>query len=129
LVSFFYKSDTHHDWAKQQFSRLAPPLITCEAVVSEACFVLIGAGVNPSPVLDLIARGAVRVDFSLNAEIDAVARLMSRYADQPMSLADACLVRMSELQPRCAVVTLDSDFLVYRRDGRRTIPLIAPFGA
>lgn len=51
---------------------------------------------------------------------------MRRYADVPMSLADACLVRMSELSDDASVLTLDSDFRIYRRLGRQAIPLLTP---
>ncbi len=50
-----------------------------------------------------------------------------KYADQPMSLAEACLVRTAELTDRCQVFTTDRDFLVYRRKGRHVIPLLSPF--
>jgi hypothetical protein len=46
-----------------------------------------------------------------------------------MSLADACLVRLSELIPQSIVLTLDSDFHVYRRNGNQPIPLIYPTSA
>ncbi len=51
---------------------------------------------------------------------------MQRYADQPMSFADACLVRMTELHPDSMLITLDGDFRVYRRHGRQAIPLATP---
>lgn len=128
LVAYFISNDTHHDWATAQLQRLSAPLLTCESVLSEVCFLVRGSGVNPSQVLDFAKRGAVKVDFSLDREMEAIGRLMSRYEDNGISLADACLVRMSELHTRCKVLTTDTDFLIYRRDGRRTIPLIAPFG-
>ena len=128
LVAFFAKGDTHHDWAIEQFANTAPPLLTCEAVVTETCYLVASAGGNPNAVLDFAVRGALQLAFSLEAELDAVRRLMTRYRDAGISLADACLVRMSELQPRSQVMTIDRDFLIYRRDGRLTIPLIAPFG-
>ena len=56
-----------------------------------------------------------------------VLNLLRKYADQPMSLADACLVRMAELHDNCQIFTTDRDFLVYRRKGRGVIPLLAPF--
>lgn len=127
LVAFFNKADSHHDWSAAQLARLAPPLLTCEAVLSETCFLLASGGLNPALALDAVARGALRVDFSLGAEVEAVRRLMTRYRDVGISLADACLVRMSEIHARSEVMTIDRDFLIYRRDGRRTIPLIAPF--
>lgn len=127
LVAYFTKNDTHHDWATAQLQRLPAPFLTCESVLSEVCFLVRGSGVRPSQVLDFARRGALKLKFSLDQELESISRLMSRYEDNGMSLADACLVRMSELHTRCQVMTTDTDFLVYRRDGRRTIPLIAPF--
>ena len=128
LVAFFSKGDSHHDWAVEQFASLTPPLFTCEPVITEVCFLLAGTGVGPNHALEAVARGGLKVDFALVAEIDPIRRLMARYRDAGISLADACLVRMSEIHSRCQVMTVDRDFLIYRRDGRRTIPLIAPFG-
>lgn len=129
LVAFFSKDDSHHDWAAEQFANLTPPLFTCEPVMTEVCFLLSGAGVKPDHVLEGVVRGGLKIDFSISAEIDAVRRLMARYSDIGISLADACLVRMSEIHARSQVMTIDRDFLIYRRDGRRTIPLVAPFGS
>jgi predicted nucleic acid-binding protein len=121
------EAESHHLWAAEQFTHLPPPLLTCEAVLTEACFLVARRGGDPADVFQLVARGAVRLEFSLAAELEPVRQLMHRYADAGVSLADACLVRMSELLEPCQVLTLDRDFLIYRRHGRRTIPLIAPF--
>ncbi|MFN2333020.1 MAG: pilus assembly protein, partial [Wenzhouxiangellaceae bacterium] len=55
-----------------------------------------------------------------------IAELLRRYRDRPASLADICLVRMSEIYNPSIVLTLDSDFHVYRRLGRKTIPVLHP---
>lgn len=75
---------------------------------------------------DLVERGAVRVAMSLADQVVAVRVLFERYDNVPASLADACLVRMSELYESCQVLTLDSDFSVYRRHGRKVIPVLSP---
>lgn len=129
LVAFLNPADSHHEWADAQLRRFRPPLLTCDAVLAEACFVLQARRKDPAGVLDMVARGAVRAEFSLTSEVEAVRRLMRRYASIGASLADICLVRMSELYSNCQVLTLDRDFLIYRRDGRRVIPLVAPFDA
>lgn len=85
-------------------------------------------GRGADALLALVRRKLVRVPFQLEAELPAVERLMARYANVPISLADACLVRMSETHAGSVVVTLDSDFRTYRRHGRNVIPLIAPPG-
>lgn len=127
-MAFLNKNDTYHGWAREQFARVPGPYFACEAVVTEACYLVGRASVGPAAILELVARGVLKLDFSLGGEIETVRRLMARYADAGISLADACLVRMSELHPRCQVMTTDRDFVVYRRDGRRAIPLLAPFG-
>jgi predicted nucleic acid-binding protein len=128
LVAYLVANDQHHAWATDQFTHLPPPYITCEAVLSEACFLVSRGGLSPEIVLEALARGVIRLDFSLGQEVSAVRRVLDRYRDQGASLADACLVRMSELHRDCQVLTTDRDFLVYRREGRRVIPIIAPFG-
>ncbi len=95
--------------------------------MTETCYLVRRASVSAGAAFELVARGALELDFSLRTELEAVRRLMARYEDAGVSLADACLVRMSELHPRCQVMTTDRDFLVYRRESRRAIPLLAPF--
>jgi len=102
------------------------PLLTCEAVVSETCFLVRHARGGPSAVLELLSRGALRIAFQLEDNVSAVARLMARYARVPMSLADACLVRMDEAHTDSRVLTLDRDFRLYRKHGRHAIPAIMP---
>lgn len=127
LVALLVKSDTHHAWARESVARVLQPMLTCESVLSETCFLLARSGLSTRGVFELAARGAIEVNFTLSEEIKVVAQFIARYAGAGASLADACLVRMSELHPRCQVMTTDRDFLVYRRDGRRAIPLLAPF--
>jgi uncharacterized protein len=127
LVAYFRRRDRHHDWAVEQFVRLDPPLVTCEPVLTEACFLIARNGQPPTRVLDFLRRGAVRIDFDLHDELAAVRTLIERYANVPMSLADACLVRLAEITclPIC---TLDRDFEIYRAHGRRGLDLIMPPG-
>ena len=103
-----------------------PPVFTCEAVVSEACFLLGRLTGGPDAVLELISTDILKVDFRMLSEIDALRGLMRKFANVPMSLADACLVRMTELDVQSVLVTLDSDFRVYRRNRRQVIPTIMP---
>ena len=121
LVAFLNRRDRYHKWASAQWERCAPPLLTCEAVLAEACFLLRNTDGGSRSVIELVKRGVVAVAFDLEAEAGPIARLMTRYADVPMSLADACLVRMTELQEDSLVLTADRDFLVYRRHGRQTV--------
>ena len=127
LVAYLNRNDRHHHWAVTCWSKLFDPLWTCDAVVSEALFVLQSEQADVEPILRLLERRIIRLDFTLDDHRSDVFRLLRKYADQPMSLADACLVRMAELSDPCQVFTTDKDFLVYRRKGRHVIPVLSPF--
>lgn len=126
LVALLNGRDRHHLWAREMFDAAAPPLATCEAVISEACFLMRGIKGGSQAVFGLLERGVLEIAFRLAQNQDAVQALMVRYANVPMSVADACLVRMTELDPKAAVLTLDGDFKVYRRHGRQTVQVLMP---
>jgi uncharacterized protein len=126
LVALLDRNDRHHAWANAQADLLIEPMVTCEAVLSESAFLLDGIDPGYLRLNGFIREGIVRLAFDLDDHFEAVAALMRKYHDTPMSLADACLVRMSELHSNCRVFTLDSDFKRYRRHSRQAIPLIYP---
>jgi predicted nucleic acid-binding protein len=95
--------------------------------LAEAWHLLRGTANGQTALLELITAGTVVIEFALMAELAAVRRLVARYRDRPMSLADACLVRMAELFDEATVITVDRDFAVYRKNGRQAIPLVSPF--
>lgn len=123
LVALLHRRDQNHAWAAAQASSLPHPWWTCEAALSEAFFLLGERG--REPLLRLIEREAIRIATNLTEPAPIVA-LLRRYGSVPMSLADAGLVRMSEMLPDPVVVTTDSDFRIYRRFGRQAIPLLMP---
>ena len=125
-VALHCRDDAHHAWAKLQFSQHAGPFLTCEAVVAETCFLLARSGFDPARALNLVERGVVRVALSLADQVSAVRALFERYDNVPASLADACLVRLSELHEPCRVVALVRAFAIYRRPGRKVIPVLSP---
>lgn len=126
LVAFLNRRDRFHDWTAAQWNQIAAPMLTCEAVVSEACFLLSGIKSGSDRVMQLIQREILMLSFQLDKHIEPVKRLLLKYQSVPMSLADACLVRMSELHSNSHVFTLDSDFNLYRKSGRQVIPSIMP---
>ena len=120
-------NDEHHTWAREVFGRLPPPVFTCEAVLSEAQFLLDERGGDPRAVLEWVRAGVINLAFDAEDEIERLMALQRSYRSLPMDFADACLVRMAELHPRSRVLTTDSHFRIYRRNGRQVIPLLAPF--
>ena len=125
LVALLGGRDLNHRWAVAQTThRYPPPWKTCEAVLSEAFHLLGPRGV---PVLGaLVRRRAVGIAFDFSDDSEAVLKLMEKYADVPASLADACLVRMTEVLANPIVLTTDTDFRVYRRHGRQIVPTVLP---
>lgn len=127
LVSILNRRDAYHQWASDKLDGINPPLMTCEAVITEAVFLLQRSGGDPTVPLKLMNRGDLVVNLNVSAEAGSLETLMKRYSDVPMSLADACLVRLSEIHKESKVFTLDKDFQIYRRYGRSVIPVISPW--
>ena len=126
LIALLDSSDQHHEWAVEQFSHLSSALVTCEGAITEATHLLQDAGVKPWGVLELVERKIIFVQFDLESNLNRVLSLMKKYTDTPMDFVDACLVAMTEEKRDCKLLTLDSDFRIYRRFERQVIPLIAP---
>jgi predicted nucleic acid-binding protein len=128
LVAFFDRSDEYHGWAVQLWGEAPVPLLTCEAVLTEAAYLLREhAGLGGEKLLALFERKVIHAPFRLEDHAGPVAELMAKYGDRGMQLADACLVRMSELNRNARVFTLDKqDFEIYRRFERQVIPLVVP---
>lgn len=126
LVAYFDRSDRHHVWAKEVMGTITEPLLTCDAVLAETSFLLQRGDIVADLPLQMVERGALISRFDTVQEARSLRILMDRYRNVPMSLADACLVRLSELHPPAKVWTTDSDFTIYRRHRRALIPLIMP---
>jgi predicted nucleic acid-binding protein len=127
LVALLIGADAHHPWAAEQFEPLRPPLLTCEPVLTEACHIICRHGGDPTTIIELVQNNVLQLAFTVDDHIPELLALMRRYRDVPMSLADACLVRLSELHRHGRVMTTDTDFRLYRRNARQVIPLLAPW--
>ncbi|MBW4478014.1 MAG: PIN domain-containing protein [Tolypothrix brevis GSE-NOS-MK-07-07A] len=126
LVALVNRREQFHNWVTNQLREIEPPLFTCEAVITETCFLLQNVYGGEAAVISLMQRGIIQIEFHLSQEIAVVGELMRRYQSVPMSLADACLVRMTELSPLSELLTLDSDFRIYRKNRNQVISVIMP---
>jgi predicted nucleic acid-binding protein len=126
LVTFLASGLEHYDWVCDQWKRLRPPLLTCEPVLTEAAFLLEREGREMDPLLVLLERGILQVGLRIDDQLSDLRALMRRYRSRPMSLADACLVRLAELRPGAVIFTFDADFRIYRRHGNKIIPVLMP---
>lgn len=126
LVSFLASGLEHHQWVVEEWKRLRPPLLTCEPVLTEAAFLLKREGRDTDPLFVLLERGVIQIGIAVQEQQADLRVLLRRYRNRPMSLADACLVRLSEIHAGSEVLTLDSDFRIYRRHGNKVITLRMP---
>jgi predicted nucleic acid-binding protein len=126
LVAFLDRREAHHGWIAEEAATLALPWLLCEAVLAESWHLLRRLPVARDALLEMVENGLLKVAFALSEEIEPVRLLCRQYRDVPMSLADACLVRMAEKFDDHAICTLDSDFIIYRKHGRQVIPLVTP---
>src|SRR5690348_12158013 len=117
VIALLSKRDEYHGWAVTHAAELSPPWFTCEAVLSEAFHLLGSEGVRN--LGELLRRGALLSTFSVGENVEPVVKLMEKYSDVPMSFADACLVRMTEILADPVLLTTDADFRLYRRQGRQ----------
>lgn len=127
LVALLVGDDHQHTWAVEQSKHAPATVSTCDAVLSEALFLLKRAGHETDALFELVEVGFLRSDFDFHAEYRHVRALMRRYRERPMAFADACLVRMAELRPEASIWTLDRDFHFYRKHGRQTLSLVTPW--
>jgi predicted nucleic acid-binding protein len=126
LVALINGRDKYHKWVTLQMARIKPPLLTCEAVLSEACFLLRTYNGGQKAVLEFLRRSILQLPFRLSEHVNQIAWLIDKYSDVPMSLADACLVRLTELYAESSILTLDADFSIYRKNKKQVIPILSP---
>ena len=122
LVAFLNRKDRYHHWALDIAREVETPLLTCEAALAEAAYHV----QSSSHILSLLESGLIQLRFDLASAWPRVKLLASRYADRNPDLADLCLICLSEDFPHHEVVTVDSDFVIYRRWEREIIPTRRP---
>ncbi len=123
LIAALNREDRYHAWACQTLEALGAPFYSCPEALAEAA-AMTG---QPAAIVEMVEAGDILLAFDLAEQTAGVLALLRKYADRDMDLADACIVRMTELMRASRVVTVDrTDFSVYRRNGRELIPLIVP---
>ena len=126
LVAFLDRAEQHHPWVIEQIDELQPPLLVCEPVLAEAMHLLAMFPRGQDALFGLLENGALRIAFRIDEHIPTLRKLHQKYRDRPMSLADACVVRMAEIHDQYAVLTLDTDFMIYRKHGHEPLALVLP---
>ncbi len=126
IVALLDRSERHHERCADVVASVGGPLVTCEAVISEACYLLRGLPGAAEAVIENVETGVFRVPVQLEEQAAAVRKLLRKYRDVPIALADACLVELADRFGTGRILTLDGDFELYRwRSRRRFESLVA----
>jgi uncharacterized protein len=126
LVALLNRQDRAHGWVMAQLADIKPPMITCEAVLAEATYLTSPIKGAREALIEMVSENFLQIGLQVQEQHAALLGMVKRYVNVPMSLADACLVRLAELHPKSQVLTLDSDFHIYRKNSRQVIPQICP---
>ncbi|HEY2933165.1 MAG TPA: PIN domain-containing protein [Acidobacteriota bacterium] len=125
LVALLSHNDAHHARARRLFAQCAPPFRCCEAVVAEACFLIRKVhATGPAEVVALGRRGVYQMAISVEEHWTNIEALLKKYANRPISLADACLIRCAEIHQEARIFTFDRDFSIYRWARNRKFELL-----
>jgi len=124
LVALWHRNDRHHSWAMAAAEVNPPPWMACESALSEADHLLSRPGRRTLRMA--VRRGAIRLVATLAEETSAILTLLEKYDNVPMSVADACTVRLTEILSDPLVLTTDADFRIYRRQSRKVVPCLLP---
>ena len=124
IVALLDRSERHHRQCVEIVSGLDAPLITCEAVIAESCYLLRNLAGAREAVIENVERGIFLVPFHFATRADRIRKLMVKYADVPMDFADACLVEMASQFQTGRILTLDRDFEIYRWSRNRPFELL-----
>jgi len=129
LYAFFNKRDQWNWWVGKTLGEYEPPLYTCESVIAETIFLLQRSSMEIGGLKELIERGhlVVQPAFISKSDQERIHEILTNYQNVPASFADACLVRMAEIHDSSWIMTLDSDFTIYRKSGGELLNLISPF--
>lgn len=126
LVALLNRQDHAHAWVVQQLQDIQPPMVTCESVLAEATYLTRQTPGARIALIEMVGEGFLTIGMAVADHHSALLAMVRRYANVPMSLADACLVRLAELFPQSPVLTLDNDFSIYRKNGRQVIDVLRP---
>jgi len=126
VVALLDRSEAHHTRCVETVRELESPLVTCEAVIAESCYLLRKLPAAVEAILENVTRGVFQMPFHLSRSAAEVARIMRKYRDVPADLADACLIHIADGLGTGDILTLDRDFEVYRWGRSKPFRLLVP---
>ena len=114
VVALLDRNEQCHERCVMALQELQAPLVTCEAVVAESCYLLRKLPPAVDAILENVARGVFQIPFQLSRTATEVSQILRTYRDVPANLADACLIYAAGQLGVGEILTLDHDFEIYR---------------
>lgn len=127
VVALLDRSERHHQRCVDAVATVRSALVTCEAVITESCYLLRNQPGAADTILQNVERGTFGIPMPLQRSAATIRALMKRYSRVPMDFADACLVAMADEMGAGQILTLDGDFRFYRWRRTRAFQLIVDF--
>lgn len=126
IVALLHRRAERHEECAAAVSDLNRPFVTCDAVITESCYLLQRAPQAVDAVLANVESGLFQVSLRLAEAASAIREIMLKYRDLPASFADACLIHLADECSTGDILTLDSDFLTYRWRKTRVFQPLVP---
>jgi predicted nucleic acid-binding protein len=126
IVALLDRSERNHPQCVEAVQGLSQPLVTCEAVIAESCYLLRSLKGAPEAVLENVEKGTFQIPFVISRSAPFIRRLLRKYRDQEIDFADACLIRLAEELDTDEILTLDSEFTIYRWRRDKPFKLLIP---
>ena len=114
IVALLDRSESSHEACAETVRSLESPLVTCEAVIAESCYLLRNLPGAPEAVIENVVAGIFQLPFQLSREAAGIKQILRKYRDHRIDLADACLIRLADEFETPDILTLDKDFQIYR---------------
>jgi len=125
IVALLDRSERWHKDCATALDAIYSPLITCEPVIAEACYLTRRLPGAPAAILQNVAAGTFQIPIQLSRCAAAIQRIIRKYRDREVDLADACLIHLASELRTGEILTLDGDFAVYRwGENRRFRPVL-----
>ena len=128
IVGLLDRSERYHEACVEALGGISGALVTCEAVITESCYLLRNLKGAPGAVLENVATGVFQIPIPLSRAAREIQRILLKYRDREIDLADACLIHLATELKTGDILTLDRDFDVYRWGAKKPFRRMIPLG-
>jgi len=114
IVALLDPTDSFYARCSDAMADVGAPLVTCETVIAESCYLLRDVEGAAEAILHSVATREFLIPISLTDAAVPVRRIMAKYRDRSIDLADAFLIHLADEFSTGDILTVDRDFRIYR---------------